>query len=289
MATGLGQYVRWDAIPTSATPLTAFGLGATGGDHEDTAEPGERNYAGGSASLFGVMKNLRGRVDFDVTDDTVVTLADRNPTGYPGSALSKFTVGIADNGILHYYNNAKVGSLSLSAEVDGVLTATLNWMATKKTEGSPGSPTAATGSGWTWYQGVLLVAGQAIEVQSFTSTKDNGLVAKTSLDGAGSSGEKRDPVSIREGHERVSLEVRTLEPLAAATRGNLTDDILTNLAFSAIFTRGTATYTHTLAGLALASASMPIEGGDGDLEFSYTFRAPANLSTAWVTTYAAGA
>ncbi len=137
--------------------------------------------------------------------------------------------------------------------------------------------------------GVLLVAGQAIEVQSFTSTKDNGLVAKTSLDGAGSSGEKRDPVSIREGHERVSLEVRTLEPLAAATRGNLTDDILTNLAFSAIFTRGTATYTHTLAGLALASASMPIEGGDGDLEFSYTFRAPANLSTAWVTTYAAGA
>ncbi len=83
MATGLGQYVRWDAIPTSATPLTAFGLGATGGDHEDTAEPGERNYAGGSASLFGVMKNLRGRVDFDVTDDTVVTLADRNPTGIP--------------------------------------------------------------------------------------------------------------------------------------------------------------------------------------------------------------
>jgi len=289
MATGLGQYVRWDAIPTSATPLTAFGLGATGGDHEDTAEPGERNYAGGSASLFGVMKNLRGRVDFDVTDDTVVTLADRNPTGYPGSALSKFHGGDRRQrhpALLQQRQGREPVALGRSgrradrnAQLDG----------DEEDRGLAGQSDGRHRIGLDVVSGVLLVAGQAIEVQSFTSTKDNGLVAKTSLDGAGSSGEKRDPVSIREGHERVSLEVRTLEPLAAATRGNLTDDILTNLAFSAIFTRGTATYTHTLAGLALASASMPIEGGDGDLEFSYTFRAPANLSTAWVTTYAAGA
>lgn len=283
MATGLCQYVRWDDDPDAANPLTSFGLGATGGSGKSGGEPEERTYAGGTAAFFGKMQEYQGSVEFDPTDLTPLALAFRSPTGYPCSALPGFALGIASDGVLHRFNGCIANSLKLSAEVGGVLQATLDWLALSKVEGTPGSPAAATGTGWQWSQMAVLVAGQALYTQSFEVTLENSVEALTDLDGGADAGNKRDPKRFRVGHERVSLSVKTQRPLSATLTGHLDDSILSNLTASAVFTKGSAVLTIALAHLAYDGDEVPIVGDDGQVEYNHNLRAPANAGALSLT------
>lgn len=283
--TGLAQYIRWDAAPAAVNPLTSFGLGTTGGSFTDTTEPGERSYVGGGAARFGTSLEFTGTVDWDVTTLDPVVLASRAATGYPLSALPEFSIGYADlrSNILHRFWHCKADEITLSAEVDVVLSASMSWRARAKAEVTPGTPTAPTGLGWSFWQAEVRAAGQAIQVQSFRATRANGLQASTDLDGGQAADTRRQYKRLVEGFDRVSVEVTARRALTAAQRGMLLDSIATNLTFSAIFTRGTSVLTLAISNLSSTSAEWPVTADEGEADLSYGFSAPAN-SNAWSLT-----
>lgn len=277
MARGLCEYIRWDADPESTNPLTPIGLGAKGGSLSDAAEPEEEEYTGGQSSQFGGLNEFRVEVEFTARDLDFLALAKRASSGYPCSALTWFSIADAADGILKVYNYCRIATLRLSINNRGLLTGSASIQALHKFETTPGSPSPATGSPFTWYQASTLVCGLARKCQDLSFELDNQLDPETSLDGVNDAGQKRDPEDLGIGSEIVSAQATIWLPLADSVRGNRADDIGTSNSLQTAFERAGDTLTITAASMANAQYSQGVQVGRNRVSYDVAMRAKPNL------------
>ncbi len=283
MARGLCEYIRWDPDPESVNPLTPIGLGAKGGSLSDAAEPEEESYTGGQSSQFGGLNEFRVEVEFTLRDLDFPALAFRASSGYPCSALSWFSIADAADGILKVYNYCRIATMRFGISTRGLLTGTASILALHKFETTPGSPLAATGSPFTWYQAATLVCGLARKCQDASYEIDNQLDPETSLDGTNDEGQKRDPEDLGIGEEIVSASATIWVPLADSVRGNRADDIGTSNSLQTVFTRSGDTLTILAQNMANSQYSQGVQVGGNRVSYDVAMRAKPNLGALTMT------
>lgn len=253
------------------------------GSYRDAEGGVQRRGTGGvsrlSSSFFVPGGSLRimptnASTWLDTTDGKIVRAA----TGYPCSDLPNFSL-IFVSGINMKYTGCKATSVTLESAVGDPLTCSLEWLATGISDTAIVAPAEPGDIGdlWEWYDAVVTVAGGSYSLESFTISVSNSIRPSSDLDGFGQGISHRTPKRLFIGDERVTLSVRTKNPIPSSVRGNLSDAPATDLGFTATFTNALAgSLAITGANFMNSSGENPIEQEDGTVIYSYGFEAQIN-------------
>lgn len=271
--TSLGLHLDYG---TSPTPNASAGR-VTSARFDGDSNPQQRKGIGAQATVVGGPADVSGEASFLVQSSALLAYALR--TGTTSPALTALAFAGGPQGAAESHTGCYIDTLSLSCAVEGSLTAAITWKGTGRAAYTTARQTLLTTSTYEWYAANVTFEGAAWDCQNMTLNLGNGVFIGRNLDNKASN--KRLPSALGIGDQTLTLEATLLtRPSATQMTDIYADTIAVNLAAVLAFTNDTDTLTVTLANLHRVSRPIVVELTDGFIEYTATWGAADNDSSA---------